>query len=431
MVDITWADFNNAANAFNPVTGAVANVARAAVCGLYNRFPDFTQALIGSIPYTGGASAFMLPFACPNDPPPPPPVSPFEGGQCPKLYDVDVYLEFPPSDPPTQPPFTRIDTFRVWGTIKGVEVLPNGEGGGRIDLFHGEEGNPAAVVSTDVISWQLAAYGAVVTRIEAIRTVDGSPDECGNPLPRYPLVRPGPGDLSFPVDINVDGFSITVPLAFVFLDFSAQVSITPQINIDVGGVRVNFTIEGITFNFNPPSVTPRPPALPPIDPRPPADRPPPAPPRPPQPSECPDLDLTPVLRAIENLDEDVEVVSENVELLLDCDRCARPPISDESLRTQISSNVNSAVIPLPPRSRWVSVEQTSAPANAQGQPGFNAPNVQFSGWYSVGSQFSTSTRVPIQYRNVDIPIDTGMTKFSITLYAGHVATVTVYFEEDD
>jgi len=405
-----------------------ANAARGAVCSLYRRYPRWLHGPA----YSPGALV-MRPFfdnLCdPPQQPPLPPSRPFTGGQCAGVsYRVVVAYKNSPGTSGSPQTLEGTDTFFLRGPIgrRYVRTASVQE----LQITHTDlTGAPRAttVIGTSNLQRVLEWVSFVVTR------QDGGADTCGDPPIDYPDDQPPPGDLSFPVTIPVGGDSYTFPLIIPFIDLSPEFNLNPQINVQVGPFDFTFDLGGVNVGINPeinlPDTIPVGP-----DPRPPSGRPPTRPPIAPPGGgcpPCPDLDLTPVLQAVADIDADLELVAADVKELLDCDRCDHPTIDDPSLLAAQFPPATSGTYAALVKPRWVRVELTEQPRNARMQVGEQAADVIYAGWYSIGSGNAEGDRNAIRYENQVMPFPEGTNLFSFTLYAGYKARVTIYSQPEE
>jgi hypothetical protein len=278
------------------------------------------------------------------------------------------------------------------------------------------------VIGTSNLERVLEWVSFVVTR------QDGGPDNCGDPPIDYPDDKPGPQDFSFPVVVPVGGDNFTFPVVIPFIDLSPEFNLNPQIKVNVGPFNLTFELGGVDVAVNP---TINLPDSVPVggDPRPPINRPPTEPPLPPPGGNCPpcpDLDLTPVLNKLEDIDDDLELVAENVELLLDCDRCDIPPIGSNRYAVAEYVGVTSGDWMIGTNAPWVEVTLTQIPANPRMQIGDDGPDVYYAGWYAFGSGAAPADRNAIRYAKQAISIPEGHNRFTFTLYPGYISTVRVF-----
>lgn len=219
----------------------------------------------------------------------PTPELPFTGGQCSAMYTVSFQYKgigrfscflfgstF--NSAPVQGPITSI---RLGGQQQTTTCQP-----GPIfkQVVASIPGNPAA----NLIQLGGNDFFYEVSNISVTR-VGGLPDNCGNPPPVFPPGTPNPNPPTPPpteVVINLPDigpvtvtFSPTVGIAYV--DADAEFNVPVTVNVDVGGIDVNFDVD-FDVNISDPTKPPKP--TPPNRPRKPDGRV--EPPDCPPPSEC-------------------------------------------------------------------------------------------------------------------------------------------------
>lgn len=382
----------------------VANVAADFACNLYRNSP---AAAIGVDPLGLGAfnNGLWSRLCDPRPPRPLPPAPPFAGGQCAELYDLTLSVTFGNEDGTPGPTDTRFfpgetGPMKGWvfrrppGTIVGTEV--------------------AFVTGTRELSFgtQAIGEGVPIPVVNSIVPVDGT-DTCGNPPDAFPPVVPNPADLS--IDVNVDFGGLTIP---VTVEFQPVLNLTvnafiPIISVNVGPVNVQFSPGGVTFapNFNldidvitSPAIDTRP--LPPA----------PIPRLPP--GDCPDVDLTPVLERLDDVDEQLDKIEE----------CACEP--EKEIRVDTFGPANSRTYTIPEGEILkVSLFAVSVGDRVRGQfGGGGAPDVEYLGWCSFGVSGSGGDRTPVSYANSVFFAPPGATSFSYTLIDDSTASLFVEYE---
>lgn len=429
VVQIPWRDYFDPNASIPDNARNLGEAARAAACSLYQRYPRW---LTGD--YSGldvpSPQRFLWDFICRDEPPPVlPPGSPppFVGGQCcDVVYRVIVQVNVDGNA-------TTVALDRL-GKIEGIKFRTVGTSDAdyqRAAYLISSEAQTCRPVIEDLLGSVDADGGGVLeaTVINIVR-LDGQPDECGDRPPEFPDLLPEPEDLNFPINVNIDGFDISVPVSIPFTVYPPIVNFAPEFSVNIGGMRVTFDLGGVNFTFNSPGNPPRIPDG--NDPRPPSSQPPPV--RPPSGSPggaCPDVDLTPVIARLIPIQSDVAVTRENVELLLDCDRCRRPEIGSPQLGVQKLPPASSGIVPLPDRTAWVGIDILEMPELPRTQIGLDAPNVYYAGWFSMGSGDNNGERGAIRYRSNAYPVEEGITNFTYTLYPGYKGEVTVWFVTEE
>lgn len=444
MVDITWRDwFEIPPSLLLPPPFSLAVPAAVdAFCELYRAFPDEVDVAVSNIPGSGsGTGSYLLPRLCPPPPGQNPPVAvpPFEGGQCCGSYDVTVVATI-------EGVTSTLIYENVPGRIRGLRYTP---GEAVPNTF---TGNWTLIVGGDCPGVQVDELFVVggtnmSTRpsaaITAIALVSGGADDCGNPAPSYPPQSPTPDDFEIDIDIEIGGDNYNYPIEILPPNPSPDYPYRPEINIQVGDdFIINITGEGFNIGF--PATNPNNPQPDRPDPRPEDRIPPPVAPPPlfppfPEPGSggggdpgngnCPDVNLRPVLDAIARLDADVDIIGDNVELLLDCDRCS-PPTPEECVKRLIGTG-QGARFQLGDRVAWVGVEVTTKPSNSKGYFAVDSPDVVFAGWHTFGSTTAEGVRTPIQYDLNIYPVVAKATSFSFGLQTGYQANYYVYEVPED
>jgi len=178
----------------------------------------------------------------PEDDRPQLPPPPFEGGQCPVTYLVDLV------NTSTTAPFPATGQAFVTGPIKGVRTDPGINPG---TIFVVVEG------ASDV-GFRTGNEGELWS-ISGVSRFDNQPDNCGDPPPIQPPVTP----VEINIDIDYDGGSVTnIPITigpfFVAiggaiyapveinlpdvnltgnLNITPEFSFSPEFNLNIGGVE--------------------------------------------------------------------------------------------------------------------------------------------------------------------------------------------------
>lgn len=188
---------------------------------------------------------------CDTDAPPPNPPA-FTGGQCPVKYNIAV--AFRRDTPGTGCP-TTVDNRSLtgyWGPIGSPRIVNGTAPSNRISntitfRTRGNGGAPNAGEDTSL------SFGSSnpdcppgVIQSFTVTRQDGQPDNCGNPPPFYPPLRPP--DVTIPRSVpyeNSSGVTVTVPIIFVFaratIDATANITIPFTANIN-GTLNVSGTV---------------------------------------------------------------------------------------------------------------------------------------------------------------------------------------------
>lgn len=421
MVDFIYDQLRDAQEDIGNGAANLVRAARSAVCNIYANYPGvLTYNGIGQPPSVI-ARAFYDNICRPDFPPPALPSPGYSGGQCPVQYTIgySIVAEFPPNPPGR---FTTAGSVTIWGTFKGTRVTPSANQW-NVSLVGGANGAPNATVLTPLLAIA-NSYSAPVVTITSVTRVDGQPDNCGNPETPDPIESPPQNIFEYDVDIDIGGTTITSPLVVIQTENNNSFEYRPEINVDIGGILINFQFDGVRINLDGDENTPLPPPITP-DPRPNA------PTLPPKDGtknggECPDVDLEPVLVAIANVQGVVEVIEGNVEELLNCDRCNRLPVTSTEYSRQSFGAAQSGEYEIGQRAVWVTLRLNDVPANAKMQNGGNTRDVLYAGWYTFGTDDVMLPRRPIQYADNLLEVPEGVTKFSYTVYTGFTASTTVH-----
>lgn len=352
---------------------------------------------------------------------------PFNGGQCPVLYQVSNTwngLFFPGfSNPPR--PESGVSSSQVLGPITSVSssIVDSGNFDNpkqaQIRVFNAS--GLAAVLS----SIPLQTVGDY--KFSASR-VDGGQDSCGSPVPippPDPLPFPNPGVRYVPVPLPGPGGGVYV----VPVILKPIITLAPEINIQAGPFNISFGPFDVTiapnFEFNNNFL---PPEIPFIDPQP---QPKPLPPggrdNPDQGSDCPDVNLAPVINRINQLDSTIDgrfdSVDEDLEELLDCDRCNKEDMEQIS----VLGSGESGVFVLPDRTFKVRLVIAEVPTTERIQFGGNAPNILFIGSYAFGDMTGLGDRKPVSYQTSTFFAPENSNRFAFTLHKGCIATAIAYY----
>lgn len=431
MVDIPWSDVIRIPPQilYGPALGQAVPFVFSAVCALYQQQPKETAALLGMGISPSSPVDILLPKLC--DLPPenvPQPTQQFQGGQCCNQYNVVVSGQIEGN------PFT-FPLRGLQGKIGNVALRKESAENGVVTrtwyFMSGLDCPGVTPRRNDILGQSRAPDGEFPPASAGISSTElvAGGVECGNPPPDYPTVPGTPDQYSFPVNVEIGGDTYEWDVEILPGNPAPDEIVKPEINIKIGDYILNLTVEGINIGFQvPPGGVPRP--MP--DPRDPEDVPP-AQPMPPlfppggggggtdPGGSCPDVDLQPVLNAIANLKLEVDQVEEDVEKLLDCDRCW-PQIGSNLLEVAALSGTSGGEFELEPRARWIEITQTSVPANARTQDGGAASRVVYSGWISFGGE-----RTPISYEDNVFKVPIGSDRVLITLYDGHEGVCKVHY----
>ena len=384
------------------------NAAREFACDLYRRYPGFMS---NSGPYDplAGLKRGIWDRICPTDLPPVPTNPPPWGGDtcaC-ALYTVNFRRSGGGQAPVTS------TIVNVRGPIYGLRRDTPSPGAQRQFL---QSGNCVNGVWTGQSETQVFfgsdQFQFVISNV--IRTDGGTTCNPPQPSPPPPPPQPiAPEDQERRSPITVAP-NVTVNVPVILVRPTVNVDLNPSVEINVGPLNFNFDLGGVTVGINPsfnPTIfapTVNLPGLPGGRPRPPA--------LPPSGGNCPDpcepTDLTPVINRLEQVKKYVR----------------RPKTV---LNAQGLGSGNSGTFNLPPRTKFVTVDVTVAPANVRVQSGGGqAPNVQHQGWSAIGRGSKFGERIPLSYGANVYPVPVECDSFSFTLYAGGVASVGAIVESD-
>lgn len=408
MVDFTYGDLATNTSTLSPdVLRNNANAAAELVCGIYEQYPTGILPSIGSTPISELTDAMLRNLCRPRGQLPAPRQVPFSGGQCPCVnYNVDYSLT-------NSNGVTFSSGTTMIGPVTSVAIEQTGfNGSGEVQVGVRTRGGSAACggprVSTDLAG---STPPLTINSISVTRQ-DGQPDSCGSPAPQY--TEPA-SQTNFNTTVNISAGGVTVPVSVTFIPtLFAPVNIfRPELNVDVGGINVNFQLDGVRFsptvNINSPITLPR------VDPRPlpPAGR---------NQTEvdCPDLDLSGVFTRFDNIDDQLDAIQ----------ACACGP--DQTIQTTQYGPANSRTISLPAQCIGVRVIVTQQGVNLPGQFGNGgAPDVIFVGWCSFGNGSPAGLRVPINHETSFFFAPERATAFSYTTVYNSLARLEVVYLQDN
>ena len=251
----------------------------------------------------------------------------------------------------------------------------------------------------------------------AFRRMDGQTDNCTPIPPTVPTDAPPPEALYRPVPVPSPrgGNPIVVPVIIPL-----KPVIAPTLQVQIGEININFNLDN-TINFSPTINLPPFPTDRPTEPQPPGNPFPPFPPTRPNPTPpnsgscpdpCPDTDLSPVLRVLEEIKDCA------------CD-------GETRLVTRLLGSGDSGTYPLPTGTYAVRLSLSRIPARVKGQSGGgNAPDVAICGWSAFGFGDFFGDRTQISYASNAYPVPVGCDSFSYTVYNGAIATITALIKEE-
>lgn len=409
----TYGDLNadtgtNTANGLRNVANQAANAA----CNLYKNYADAATGLPDPTGLGAALNGLYSNLCGPRGSnPTTPPSIPYSGGQCTGInYNVTINYTGPsgPSSvfyPGVPGPLGGIGTktFPSGSAAYGVLAPNSTANGGILSVATAGGTNPINALS---------AYK--VTSVSPVPT--SGTDNCGNPGQQYNT--PPPPSNSLVVNnntVNVGaGLVIAAPITIIPVTNVANVDITPQIQVQVGPFDVTFDAGGVTvapnFTIGSDDTNPAPNLYPSPQPT----------PRPPVSTDCPDVNLGPVLDAIETVDAKVETLQETADDIKDCS-C---PV-DYTVGTVALGSGEGGVVSLPSNCIQVRLEITSSPENAKIQAGSGShPDYLFCGYFDFGDGVGLSERTAISTYQSTFEVPIWATSFGWSMYSGYVATIT-------
>lgn len=264
MAFYSWDDLNRAGNDFG---SQVARQAKSFGCSLWNRYP---KNFISSTPGTNALRGFWNTVCAEpptNQPPTLPPPPPFTGGQCcNKRYRIFMDLKIKRCYQNAQI-YDDMPQIVQQGKVLGIYLInapPGFNANGIYLLFEDCSGNKfyrsvwsttapiasgACLVGSrfDPIANYLDPVASEY-KITSIVTLDGSPDNCGDPETDFPdTPDPNPGDENTNITINVEGDeanNFSFPLIWNEIDFKVPL----HFDFEVG--KIDFNFDGININLN-------------------------------------------------------------------------------------------------------------------------------------------------------------------------------------
>lgn len=432
-VDITLRDYHadRAVGNLSSI-GNIVNTAAEMICGLYGKSPSsFLRIVDPSSGLIDNNRPIFDDLCAPIAPLPPPPQQQFGGGQCEDVrYNVSftATLRGEAVNGVYPSPRNVSYTAALWGkvgsfTLAGYEERQSGpftyRGYSRIEcICKGDGGLPNSGYGPATI---LGSSGNEIQSfsIGSVSRVDGQADSCGSRQPSYPPTSPDPNDYTriFPIpqpDGSTKNTSVTIiptfaPIIGIF---------RPEINVDVGGINVNFSLGGFTLS---PTIEIPVGADLPIG----------------QPSTTTNkkvainipisggggtTDLKPALDAIADLKKEVEECCDRYHPFSDL------LTSDYDIATLGSGSSGS--FNLPAKAYRVVLQITNPDSPGRSQAGINAPNVLYAGWAWFFSGGGMATRHPIDspIKSFEVPARSD-DKFAYTLNGSYNANVVCYFSK--
>lgn len=216
---------------------------------------------------------------CPVPPsgPVPTPELPFEGGQCAVRYNVLADIVWYTQGDMTRKVLTDRSIFNQLGPVQSFNRKnPLTITGSAVSTVYTQTTVTMGGVERTLFNFS-GFNGAVAFENIRISRVDGLPDSCGDPPPVFPPGTPTPNPPNPPsVDVEIDlpdigpvtvAFTPIVGIAYV--DANAEFNVPVTVNVDLGGLDVNFDLD-FDVNISDPTKPPKP--APPDRPKNPDDR---------------------------------------------------------------------------------------------------------------------------------------------------------------
>lgn len=411
MPDITYSEFyKNLADGTAGTLEKIGDAAASLACGLWSSYPAAMAGTGINDPSTQLMSALYDRMCKPRNQEPAPPQQPFSGGQCDcVMYAVSVTAWLDGN-------FWFTNTNYYPGPISGGYLREEGSG---FLSFGIDIGTPACGgrrrhnFISGFAEFKNEPGGAYCV-INSVTRQDGAPDTCGSPSPQYPPTTIPPGEHSTNTPITINNTPIVVPVTIVPTTIVAPVFIRPTLNVDVGGVNVNFDLGGLTISLPNPSGEDK--KLPPGDwnnPFP-TDRP---------PASGQDIDLQPLKDALKRLEDDLAELKE----------CACDEGSGVSLVGSALGSGRSGFFNLPADTVAVVCVVEKLSSNAKTEKGLSAPDVYYAGWGWFQFQGGMAERMPLDCGTKVFPWTNEFQpeKFGYTCREGYTATVTAYRRVDE
>lgn len=390
----------------------IANQAANAACSLYKNYADTATGLPDPTGFGAALNGLYSNLCGPRGSnPTTPPSIPYNGGQCTgKNYNVTINYTGPSGPgsvfyPSIPGPLGGIGTksFPSGSAAYGV-LAPNATAyNGILSVASASPPNPVNSLS----AYKVTSVTPVVT---------SGTDNCGNPDQQYN--SPPPPSNSLVVNnntVNVGaGLVINAPITIIPVVNTANVSITPQIQVKVGPFNVTFDAGGVTvapnFNITSNNTSPNPNLYPSPQPTPQA----------PVDINGNPCDLSPVLTQTDIIKTKVDNLQTTADDIKDCS-C---PVTTTASTVSLGSGI-SGYAALPSNCIKVSLTLTTQPANAKTQKGNGTePDMYFCGYYYWGDGTGRSERIPINTAQSVFYPPPFATAFGWNLYTGYSASIT-------
>lgn len=430
IADLTYEDLGVAP----PATGdgllpALARTAREAVCDLYENFPGGMLRQLSNVEKAVTGQQALLDTMCrPIGKLPPPPSTPFTGGQC---GHEQYEMEFT-----TQETAVYNDGFRQENVLRRYVVNAPVRGirlaGTRILNYQGTYLKTFSTLIIDhavqqpngnwldtSVTYQFFAdgdnRGFNAVGGTTARRLNGQPDNCGDPKPKYPVVYPPVDKVTKNTNVTVNN-NVVIPVALNIIPTViapvTNIITRPEINVDVGGINVNFGLDGITFGDNdgipPGSDIPFDPRIDPPDSIDLGDT-----------ITTPAVDLSPVITKLNELQKEIEEC---------CDRYYpyQNIPANRIVQTELGQG-NSGSFQVPDRCFLVRVQVLGDLDGASQQAGNAAPTVYHIGWGWFDSGLGMSDRLPVDAREKSFtPPARAISRFCFTMQKTYTAKVIAY-----
>lgn len=385
-------EFNSWAERGGNRVGNALKQAKSGVCSLYRNHPGFISGT--SVP-VAGAGAFrrgLMDSLCGDEPGGLPATEqPYSGGQCLTDYRWNFSTSRNPRNP--QP-----------GDA-------NGEGGfvtpGPLTDFRVE-----VLINTDVVGgqvigqWQASflnglgvrQFGSAVgnypgdyPQLVFVRE-DGQTDDCGDPpiawrgTDRY---APDPGELEDDITTPGEGNDITFPIIY------APVNVDLNITLNLGGVKFNFDLGGLSFDF----------------------------------SEDENGDIvnndSGDFPDLSDLEDTVDSIDRKTDENPNNSPPPNPDDYDSNDRTESDDKFEEDV----PGIAYVKITLTQLPTAGKSQFGDGSPDVHYAGWFEWLAEGFAYPRQPIHFQNAIFKKEPGATGYAYTLVSGAKGFATVITEK--
>lgn len=381
-----------------------ANAAADVVCAVYAAAPTGIIPSFGDPSGIGRMTQGMLADLChPRNQRPPDPAPPFTGGQC-----QDWYTDIVNWNQGNQNGIAN--SGQDYGKRSGLrsEKIP-GKKAINVYITITPGGNLATYEKRIAGALGYEDVNGEVTFSYAPRRESGQPDNCGNPTPVYPTplpVNPTYG----PIIINPSPTIIfNSPVTIIPTLIQPTINFRPELNVDVGGIVVNFNLGGINFNLSQPPILP--PGLPPgsnypspnYDPRP-------NPPAPIQPKPDPSKPVQPDFTELKQLLNKIK-------------DCACEP--DYVIETVVIGNGKGSMFALPSGSLYVNLNLSIGSNTRYQASEGSAPDLYYAGWLAFGSSDGFGVRTPMSFRQSSYAVPEGAAYCAYSLVFDSSATVSV------